>query len=120
MKSTPEHMRFASIPGCTIRADFAGGGLSSDLGAQLPIENITAGGGVHIVATVFRDLLPLLLRLSSTADSNLISFSRLCRSAIDHHRHSTNTGQYAIGAGGQFGVGVNTPTLGRRNFGGSS
>ena len=29
-----------------------------------------------------------------TADSNLISFGRLCRSAIDH---STNTGQCAIG-----------------------
>jgi Transposase DDE domain group 1 len=35
MNSTPEQLRFASIPGCTIRADFAGGGLSSDLGRQL-------------------------------------------------------------------------------------
>ncbi len=32
-----------------------------------------------------------------TADSNLISFGRLCRSAIDH---STNSGQYVIGTGG--------------------
>ena len=35
MNSTPEQLRFASIPGCTIRADFAGGGLSSDLGPLL-------------------------------------------------------------------------------------
>jgi Transposase DDE domain group 1 len=32
---TPEQLRFASIPGCTIRADFQGGGLSSDLGPLL-------------------------------------------------------------------------------------
>ena len=32
-----------------------------------------------------------------TATSNLISFRRLCRSAIDHRRQSTNTGQCAIG-----------------------
>ena len=43
-----------------------------------------------------------------TADSNLISFGRLCRSAIDDHRPSTNTGQCAIGTAGQFGVGGNT------------
>ncbi len=35
MDSAPEQLRFASIPGCTIRADFAGGGLSSDLGPLL-------------------------------------------------------------------------------------
>jgi Transposase DDE domain group 1 len=35
MNSTPEQLRFASIPGCTIRADFQGGGLSSDLGPLL-------------------------------------------------------------------------------------
>lgn len=35
MNSTAEQLRFASIPGCTIRADFAGGGLSSDLGPLL-------------------------------------------------------------------------------------
>ncbi len=35
MNSTPEQLRFASIPGHTIRADFAGGGLSSDLGPLL-------------------------------------------------------------------------------------
>ncbi len=35
MDSTPEQLRFASIPGCSIRADFAGGGLSSDLGPLL-------------------------------------------------------------------------------------
>ena len=35
MNSTPEQLRFASIPGCSIRADFAGGGLSSDLGPLL-------------------------------------------------------------------------------------
>jgi len=35
MNFTPEQLRFASIPGCTIRADFQGGGLSSDLGPLL-------------------------------------------------------------------------------------
>ncbi len=35
MNSNPEQLRFAAIPGHTIRADFAGGGLSSDLGPLL-------------------------------------------------------------------------------------
>ena len=35
MNSTPEQLRFASIAGHTVRADFAGGGLSSDLGPVL-------------------------------------------------------------------------------------
>jgi hypothetical protein len=35
MNFTSEQLRFASIPGHTIRADFAGGGLSSDLGPLL-------------------------------------------------------------------------------------
>lgn len=35
MNSTPEQLRFASLPGCTVRADFHGGGLSSDLGPLL-------------------------------------------------------------------------------------
>ena len=35
MNSTPEQLRFASIPAHTVRADFAGGGLSSDLGQML-------------------------------------------------------------------------------------
>jgi hypothetical protein len=35
MNSTPEQLRFASIPGYTIRADFQGGGLSSDFGPLL-------------------------------------------------------------------------------------
>ncbi len=35
MNSTSEQLRFPSIPGHTIRADFAGGGLSSDLGPLL-------------------------------------------------------------------------------------
>ncbi len=35
MNSTSEQLRFASIPGHTVRADFAGGGLSSDLGPLL-------------------------------------------------------------------------------------
>ena len=35
MNSTPEQLRFASIPGYTVRADFEGGGLSSDLGPLL-------------------------------------------------------------------------------------
>ena len=43
----------------------------------------------------FEYLVRELLRV--TADSNLISFGRLYRSAIDHHRHSTDTGQCAIG-----------------------
>jgi len=32
----------------------------------------------------------------------LISFGSLCRSAIDHHRHSTNTGPCAAGTGNQL------------------
>ena len=35
MNSTPEQLRFASIPAYSVRADFAGGGLSSDLGPVL-------------------------------------------------------------------------------------
>lgn len=35
MNSTPEQLRFASIPAHSVRADFAGGGLSSDLGPLL-------------------------------------------------------------------------------------
>ncbi|NYT43878.1 IS1380 family transposase [Alcaligenaceae bacterium] len=35
MNSTPEQLRFASIPGHTVRADFNGSGLSSDLGPLL-------------------------------------------------------------------------------------
>ena len=35
MNSTSEQLRFASIPAHTVRADFAGGGLSSDLGPVL-------------------------------------------------------------------------------------
>lgn len=35
MNSTPKQLRFASIPGYTIRADFSGGSLSSDLGPLL-------------------------------------------------------------------------------------
>ncbi|MDO8753244.1 MAG: IS1380 family transposase [Anaerolineales bacterium] len=33
--SAPNQLRFPSIPGCTIRGDFEGGGLSSDFGALL-------------------------------------------------------------------------------------
>ncbi len=35
MNSTPEQLRFASIPAHSVRADFSGGGLSSDLGPVL-------------------------------------------------------------------------------------
>lgn len=35
MNTTPEQLRFASIPAHSVRADFAGGGLSSDLGPVL-------------------------------------------------------------------------------------
>ena len=35
MNSTPKQLRFASIPGHTVRADFAGSGLSSELGPLL-------------------------------------------------------------------------------------
>jgi hypothetical protein len=35
MNSNPEQLRFASIPAHSVRADFAGGGLSSDLGPVL-------------------------------------------------------------------------------------
>ena len=38
-----------------------------------------------------------------TADSNFISFGRLCRSAIDHRHYSINTGQCAIGTGVSLG-----------------
>ena len=52
-------------------------------------------------------VLPNGLLLGAIPDSNTISFRRLCRSAIDHRHQSTNTGQYAIGTGGQFGGGGN-------------
>ena len=45
------------------------------------------------------------------ADSNLISFGRWCRSAIDHHRDSIVTGQYVIGTGDQHSFGRNTCIL---------
>ena len=32
---SPKQLRFPSIPGFTVRADFAGGELSSDLGAMM-------------------------------------------------------------------------------------
>lgn len=35
MNSTPEQLRFASIPGFVVHADFDGGGLSSDFGPML-------------------------------------------------------------------------------------
>ena len=38
------------------------------------------------------------------AASNSISFERLCRSAIDHHRQLTGTGQCAIGTGVNLGA----------------
>ncbi len=45
-----------------------------------------------------------------TADCNLTSFCRLRRSAIDHRRQSTNTGQRAIGRVVSFGeVGAARP-----------
>ena len=50
------------------------------------------------------------------AAPNLISFGRWCRSAIDHHRQSTNTGQCAIGTGGKFGVGGNTAARFKHTF----
>ena len=43
---------------------------------------------------------------SVPADSNSISFGKLCRSAIDHHRHSINTGQCAISRVVNLGAGV--------------
>jgi hypothetical protein len=46
MNSTPEQLRFASIPGCSIRADFAGGGLSSDLGNRSASGVIVVGGQI--------------------------------------------------------------------------
>ena len=39
MNSTPEQLRFASIPAHSVRADFAGGGLSSDLAAASTAES---------------------------------------------------------------------------------
>lgn len=60
MNSTPEQLRFASIPGCTIRADFQGGGLSSDLG-------------------------PLLLK---GVDRQIGLTERLCAAINDTHHHS--------------------------------
>lgn len=58
MNSTPEQLRFPSIPGCTLRADFQGGGLSSDFG-------------------------PMLLR---SVDRQIGLTERLC-AAIDDERH---------------------------------
>ena len=43
-----------------------------------------------------------------TADSNSISFRRLSRSAIDHRRRSTSTGQCAIGVVFSLGAGGTT------------
>ncbi len=76
------------------------------------------GVGLHVDRATEGFLLPEMPRHSCevrrcsdgemvavTTDSNSISFRRLCRSAIDHRRHSTDTGQYAIGTGGQFGGG---------------
>jgi len=43
---TPEQLRFPPAAGYTVRADFAGGEISSDLGAQvasLQVEKITKG-----------------------------------------------------------------------------
>ena len=55
-------------------------------------------------------LTPKLEKLIHTviADLNLISFRRLYRSAIDRYFQSSNTGQFAIGAGGQYQIGENT------------
>ena len=55
-------------------------------------------------------LTPKLEKLIHTviADLNLISFRRLYRSAIDHHRQSTDARKYAFGTGGQFWGGGNT------------
>ena len=38
-------------------------------------------------------------------------FGRLCRSAIDHRRHSTSYGQCETGMGGQFGVDGNNDDI---------
>ena len=46
MDSTLEQLRFASIPGCSIRADFAGGSLSSDL------EPLLRGGWLALLFVV--------------------------------------------------------------------
>ena len=54
----------------------------------------------------FEYLVRELLRV--TADSNLISFGRLYRSAIDHHRQSTDLGQCDVSATGQFRIGGNS------------
>ena len=62
-----------------------------------------ASGGTK--AWIFRYKSPVV-----TADSNLISFRRLYRSAINH-RNSTDTGHCVIGMGGQFWIGGNSFTI---------
>ena len=47
MNSTPEQLRFASIPAHSVRADFAGGGLSSDLGPVLLRGVDLSRTGIH-------------------------------------------------------------------------
>ena len=67
--------------------------------------------GVGVFAGVGGNKMPLrrlYVARRVIADLNLISFRRLYRSAIDRYFQSSNTGQFAIGAGGQFGVGGNT------------
>jgi hypothetical protein len=51
---------------------------------------------------------PLHYDYSVAADLRLISLGRSCRTIIDHHCYSTDTGQYEIGIGGQSGIGGNT------------
>ena len=73
---TPEQLRFPSIPGFTVRADFTGGELSSDFGA------VVLGAVDHRIGLLNR----LMVAINDTSDARrdlLLSISALF--ASDQH-----------------------------------
>ncbi|MFZ6766380.1 transposase [Undibacterium sp. Di26W] len=88
MNSTPEQLRFASIPGHSVRADFAGGGLSSDLGPVL--------------------LLGMDLPIGLTRRIDAALPERRNQSYFDHSNHDLLTQRiYQIGCGYEDGNDAN-------------
>ena len=69
---TPEQLRFHSIPGFTVRADFAGGELSSDLGAAvLAAERNGAHGKIdntRVYCKGFPHLWPVMMLSGAVND----------------------------------------------------
>jgi hypothetical protein len=63
--STPEQLRFPSIPGYTVRADFTGGDLSSDLGA------VILGAVDHHIGLIDR----LTAAISDFRDARYVTYS---------------------------------------------